>query len=270
MEELVCKTRDGGKIKILYYRSENKNAPLLVEIHGGGFTEFSAYTDKEMCADMSNKFGVNVASIDYRLAPAVVYPTATYDCADAFNFLVGNGSLDFDRDKTAVLGESAGANLAVDLCGLCRGRIRGQVLLYPYLNVKEDNRKHVLVSFSRRALKKLPNAYFPNIERRGEFTASPNLGKAENFKSLSSALVITAGIDTLRPDGIIFAEKLKQNGIQCTHIDYPKAYHGYFENVPNGGMEKWWWVSKSKKEKQRECYRLTLDEIQKFLKEIYK
>lgn len=60
MKELICKTRDGGEIKVLYYNAKRKNAPLLIEIHGGGFIEFSAYTDRKMCEDMAKQFDVNV------------------------------------------------------------------------------------------------------------------------------------------------------------------------------------------------------------------
>ncbi|MCM1532376.1 MAG: alpha/beta hydrolase [Ruminococcus flavefaciens] len=270
MKELIFSSRDNVGIKILYYTAERKSAPLLIEIHGGGFTENSAFTDREMCEEMSRKFGVNVASIDYRLAPKCVYPTATYDCADAVSFLCANDRLDFDRHKIAVLGESAGANIAVGVCAVCIGaKIRGQILLYPYLNAKEDKRKRVLASISHKQIKKMNDIYFPKEESRGEFLASPNLGTAEDYKALPPSLVITTGIDTLHSDGIEFVKRLKENGVECTHVDYPKARHGYFENVPNGEIDKWWWASNKSKNIQRECYSLTLEQIKEFLKNIY-
>lgn len=266
MKELICKTRDGGEIKILYYSAQSQNRPLLIEVHGGGFIYSSAYTDRLMCEMLAQKNDLNVASVDYRLAPKYVYPTATNDCVDALNYLINDKTLDFDRERIVALGESAGANIVAGLCYLNKGQIKGQILLYPFLNAKEDKRKRVLASFSHRQLKKINDTYYPDKSRRGEFTASPNLGNAEDYKGLPPALVITTGIDTLRIDGLKFVQRLQENGVKCRYIDYPKAMHGYFEDVPKGAVDKFWWASKKSKEIQKQCYKSTLEEISKFIK----
>lgn len=271
MRELIFKAHDGGIIKILYYPSPNQNRPLLVEIHGGGFVSNSAYTNEEMCRTLAERNNVNVASVDYRLAPKHVYPTATNDAVDALTFLVYNTALNFDRSKIVLLGESAGANIVAGVCHSCKSyAIKGQVLLYPYLDATKRKRKRVLMSFSNRQIHKMNDMYYPDKERRKEFFASPNLGSAEDYKALPAALVFTTGIDTVRCEGEEFVKRLRENGVSCTHIHYGKACHGYFEDVAKGAVDSYWWLSKKLKATQKKYYLKTMEEISDFLEIVFR
>ena len=42
MKKILVKTRDRAEISLLYFTSNKKNAPLIVDIHGGGYTGGSA------------------------------------------------------------------------------------------------------------------------------------------------------------------------------------------------------------------------------------
>lgn len=270
MDELTIKTRDGENIKVVYHKAKSAHAPLVVEVHGGGFMYGCALDDRAMCETFCQSCDVNVASVDYRLAPKYKYPTATNDCEDAFCALVADGSLDFDRERTAFIGHSAGANI---VAGACRdlksiAGIRGQILIYPFLNAKENTRKYVFSSFMKWELNKFNNAYFTDKSRRGEFAASPLLGTAEDYDGLPKALVVTAGIDTLRPDGVEYVRILQKYGVECEHVDFPSARHGFFEVVPNRSIEKWWWLSRKSKKLQGELYLQALDRVQKFITRI--
>lgn len=271
MKELKILTRDGAEIKILYFSAQTQNAPLLLEVHGGGFVYGSAADDVKMCKKLSSDNGVNVASIDYRLAPEYVYPVATDDCEDALKALIVNAELHFDRKRIAVLGSSAGANIAAGLSFRVKSsaEIKGQILLYPFLNALENKRKYVFSSFMRAELKKFNDKYFPDKKRRGEFVASPLKGSAEEIKGLPPALIFTAGIDTLAPDGAQYAELLRGAGVQCTHIHEPLARHGYFEVVPNGKIDKWWWAGKKSCAEQHRCYKAAHAQIKMFLNQIF-
>lgn len=271
MKEITVNTRDGGSVKLLYYGAENKDAPLLVEIHGGGFMYGSARDDEVMCRTLADNNGVNVVSVDYRLAPEYVYPTATNDCEDALRTVIADTAIAFNREKIAVIGSSAGANLAVGLCAACKdvSGLKGQILVYPFLDCRHNDRKYVFGSFTRWELNKYNKHYFTDKSRRSEFAASPILGNEEDFCGLPQALVITAGKDTLRPDGAEYARLLKQYGVGCSLVDYPTAIHGYFESVPNGKMDRWWLSAKSKRQ-QSDCYLKTVAVIGQFLKEIFK
>uniref|UniRef100_A0A8R1DQ44 Alpha/beta hydrolase fold-3 domain-containing protein n=1 Tax=Caenorhabditis japonica TaxID=281687 RepID=A0A8R1DQ44_CAEJA len=53
-----------------------------------------------------------------------------------------------------------------------------------------------------------------------------------NTEGLPPALVLTAGYDVLKDEGIQYAEKLKSSGVRTTWRHFPRAFHGLF-NMPN-------------------------------------
>jgi len=91
--------------------------PLLVYIHGGGWTSGSkdGVMDSPV-AGMAFQLGFAVASIDYRLAPEWVFPAQVHDCKLAIRYLRKNAdSLGIDPDRIAAVGGSAGGHLAAIL-----------------------------------------------------------------------------------------------------------------------------------------------------------
>lgn len=90
--------------------------PLFVHIHGGGFA-FGDKRDDHMDAYLLGiKRGYAVASIEYRLSGEAVFPAAVLDCREAIRYLKTHaGELCVDPDRIAVLGGSAGGNLAAML-----------------------------------------------------------------------------------------------------------------------------------------------------------
>ena len=87
--------------------------PLFVHIHGGGFA-FGDKRDDHMDAYLVGiKRGYAVASIEYRLSGEAAFPAAVLDCREAIRYLKTHaGELCVDPDRIAVLGGSAGGNLA--------------------------------------------------------------------------------------------------------------------------------------------------------------
>jgi acetyl esterase/lipase len=93
-----------------------KTLPLLIWIHGGGWTSGDKYGDMNnmkitLKAILDNGFAV--ASINYRYSTTALFPAQIQDCNQAVNYLYENsGKYNFDKDKFAVIGFSAGGYLA--------------------------------------------------------------------------------------------------------------------------------------------------------------
>ncbi|KAF2730636.1 alpha/beta-hydrolase [Polyplosphaeria fusca] len=144
-EEIQIPTRDGSSIRALTYRSESsiksgELGPLFVYFHGGGWIFGPAEAAEGNVKALAEKSGIVTVSIDYRVAPEFVFPTAANDGIDAVKWLAANAaSVGADPSKGFIVGgESAGANVtavvtheAVD-AGLSPP-ITGSYLRIPYL-----------------------------------------------------------------------------------------------------------------------------------------
>ena len=76
----------GGDIPAVHIRPRNggSGAPLLVYFHGGGFVVGGYETHGNLCEVISDRAGVHVLFVDYRLAPEHKAPAAAEDAYAAY------------------------------------------------------------------------------------------------------------------------------------------------------------------------------------------
>lgn len=113
----VYDTVGGVPLKMdLYLPPDNGTPrPLVVAIHGGCFTSGSKTDLGYIGKDLASQ-GFIVASVDYRLAPAHVFPAAIQDVRAALRYLRKNAALyNIDTKRIASYGQSAGSTLAAVL-----------------------------------------------------------------------------------------------------------------------------------------------------------
>lgn len=106
----------GGKtLKLDLYRSvkAGKPAPLLVFIHGGGWSGGDRKDYLVYLLSFAKK-GYVTATISYRLLKDGPYPCCVEDVCDAFRWLSLHGLVyGYDPERIAAIGGSAGAHLAM-------------------------------------------------------------------------------------------------------------------------------------------------------------
>ena len=131
------------------YKSGDALLPLLIDVHGGGFCIGAPLHDAPDNASFAHKHGFAVVSVGYRLGPSHPFPACVHDVADQIKNILDDEDLPIDRNRVAVIGYSAGGNLALTAVQLHRlqDRIRASVAYYPAVDfvvtINERNRWRV-------------------------------------------------------------------------------------------------------------------------------
>jgi acetyl esterase/lipase len=110
--DLAYATVDGAELRLDIYRSTEPAAPVVVYAHGGGWTHGDRGADGATRLAPLAAYGVTVVSVDYRLAPAAVFPQQFHDLKGAVRWLRAHGPrLGLPTERLGMWGASAGAYL---------------------------------------------------------------------------------------------------------------------------------------------------------------
>jgi acetyl esterase len=208
--------------------------PVVVYFHGGGFVFGDIRGGDWMCGTVCHDLDAIVVSVDYRLAPLNPFPAAVDDCYAITKWVSEHaGELGADAGRLGVMGESAGANLATVVCLMTAEKkgpaIRHQALAYPVTGGGDtDSRRANADEFilTLADMKRFDELY------RGDQTdwrTSPL--RAKSFKGQPRAIILVAEHDPLHDDGVLYADALREAGVEVTLIDYPAMPHGFL-NFP--------------------------------------
>src|SRR5579859_7204683 len=132
----------------LYRPGAAESCPPAVEFfHGGGFIAGDLDSHEGLCRELATTSRTLVLALAYRLAPEWPFPAGLEDAYDTTAWLAATaGTLSINPERIAVVGDSAGANLAtgVALLGKRHGTppIAFQLLLYPKLDFVNDYPSH--------------------------------------------------------------------------------------------------------------------------------
>jgi acetyl esterase len=108
---------DGGLIELkLISAQDGPQRGAILYFHGGGFAFASLHTHERLMRRLAFASGLTVVGVEYRRTPEHPYPAALHDALAAFQWLKAGGDGRFaEALSTALVGDSAGANLALAL-----------------------------------------------------------------------------------------------------------------------------------------------------------
>jgi len=235
---LQIPTEDGAFIPCFLIEPENanENLPVIIYCHGGGFIGPVQEHMLQNAVYYSQNLNCRVFLPEYRLVPEYPFPIPLNDCYDVLLYINNNArEYRIDMDKLIVYGDSAGGCLAAGITHLARDRngprAKGQMLIYP---VTDNSMKQKSIEeykdsvWSKSANRHMWNLYLKNGYQGLRKYAVPL--KSDNFKDLPPAYVEPCEMDTLRDEGIEYAQKLIEAGIP-TELNVTKgAYHGFDED----------------------------------------
>ncbi|MCA0145312.1 alpha/beta hydrolase [Blastococcus sp. LR1] len=207
--------------------------PLVVNFHGGGWVVGSRDQSDWLCSNVAATARAVVVSVDYRLAPAHPWPAAAEDCYAALVDVVARaGEWSADPNRVAVMGDSAGGNLAAVATLMARDRsgpgIAFQALLYPATDltfgspsVAENAEAPILTRADMVAYRD----HYLGVQDRADPYVSPLL--APDHSGLPAALIQVAEHDPIRDDGLRYAAALESARVPVRTTTYVGMPHGY-------------------------------------------
>ena len=230
----------------IYRKPGATAAPLLVNIHGGGFVGGSCDRDNHRTTAFAANVPCTVLSVEYRLAPKAVFPAQIEDCLAAILWACDHAAeIGIDRDRIAVIGTSAGGAIAAGLCLWIRDKggpkISLQILNYPTLDNKPDSVSVMQYwdgspMIKGQGMNKVWGLYLGGFDGTlPSYYAQPAV--ARDLSGLPPACVVTCEYDPLREEGIEYARRLMQFGVPAELYCLPRVPHSV-DLVP-APLTKW-------------------------------
>ena len=204
--------------------------------HGGGWTIGDLDTHDVLCRQLCNGAGAVVVAVDYRMGPEHRFPAAVDDCLAATRWVRDAASeLGVDPTRLAIRGDSAGGNLAAVVAILARDAgdlpIAYQLLIYPATDMRRRHASHTTNGrgylLTTETISYYHDHYIADAAHDLDWRASPLLHA--DLGRLPRALVLTAGFDPLRDEGLEYADRLVAAGnrvqLRLLRTADPRLHH---------------------------------------------
>ena len=210
--------------------------PAVIFFHGGWFLGGDLETHDRPLRALANAAGCIVVAVDYRLAPEHPFPAAIDDGSSVLKWVARAGAeLGIDSSRLIIAGDSAGGAIAAVLARKVAG-IKGlhvllQVLIYPVTDPSLQSRSWQEFAdgpvITRDIALQAWKMYVPDPADRDNADAAPSL--ASDLTGSPEALVIVGEYDPLHDEGIAYATRLKEAGVNVKTSIYKGMPHGFFQ-----------------------------------------
>ncbi|WP_038573695.1 alpha/beta hydrolase [Corynebacterium doosanense] len=235
----VTAVTDVGEVPVRIYADDATAGRygVIVYVHGGAFFSGSVDTHDHVARALAKETGKKVISVDYSLAPEARFPTAIEQIFGVLKWIVQHDvELKWDEEVLALAGDAAGANLVAAVTFVAKDshfrRITHQILYYPAVDLDFDEERYDSLKenaegygLETKELAAATSFYVKNGADPADPLVSPI--KRKDLRGLPTALVITAGYDPLRDEGIAYAQRLSEAGVDVTHVRFESANHGF-------------------------------------------
>ncbi|MFM1931469.1 MAG: hypothetical protein RL226_772 [Bacteroidota bacterium] len=220
------KTELGG-VPAWYVHQRKRNASkLFFVIHGGGFVFGSFLTHRAMIAYLNRLTGYEAYAPEYRLAPEHPFPIPLEDCYSAYTAMVER----HPDASIAILGDSAGGNLAASLVVLLRERGHRLpdhlVLFSPWMDLSPESQSVLKNRNEDSLFDKDDLVHYSALYLAGQSAEMPQCSPLRaDLEGFPPTLIQVAGNELLYYDSEEFAERLKAAGVRTVCSVYPLLFH---------------------------------------------
>lgn len=239
VQDLVIPTPMGGSLPARLYvpagaGMQGRN-PLVVYFHGGGWVIAGLDAYDASARAIAAESGAVVLAAHYRQGPETRFPGAHEDAVSAWRWAAAHAAqLGGDPRHMAVVGESAGGNLAVNTAiaardqGLPRPVAIGAI--YPVAGVDMETPSYARYANAKPLGKPMMQWFLRNYTRGGRDLQDPRLDlvRRANLAGLPRTLIINAQIDPLQDDGARLEEAMTRAGSPVRRIVHAGMTHEFF------------------------------------------
>jgi len=201
--------------------------PVLLYLHGGGFVLGDLETHDAHARRMANRTGWAVLAVDYRRPPEDPFPAALDDSVVALDGLLSGAVPECDG-RVVVVGDSAGANLAIGVARRRPGTLAGAVLVYPFLDPETASASYASLDggLDRADAQWFWDHYAPAGVDRSDPDLAPL--RAADLALLPRTLVQVAECDTLADEVLAFVALARSQGAQVEDTLHAGMIHGFW------------------------------------------
>ena len=239
IENIKINNKDrSAKIRLRLYRPKEQRdpTPVLIWMHGGGYIIGKPEIEDPICIQFVRELGISIVSVDYRLAPKYPFPAGLEDCYSALMWIKQNSeSFGFDATRIAIGGTSAGGGLAAALAQLAYDRKEVtpifQLLTYPMLDDRTALHRDIDDSNSPTWSQKSNRfgwaSYLGKNYGMDEIPAYSVPARRESLVGLPPAWIGVGTLDVFYEEDMLYAQRLKEAGIECDLNIVEGAFHGF-------------------------------------------
>ena len=218
-----------GGVSGLWLDAPRKSSSVLLYIHGGAMLVGNTFGFRGLSGNLAQASGVNMFSIDYRLAPEHQFPAALDDCHAAYEGLLAEG---YKAENIVVSGDSAGGNLALSLLlkikATGKPQPAGAVLLSPWADLTHSgatmkSKGDVDNSLSHKGLQSGADQYLGGASASDPL-ASPLFG---DYSGVAPMLIEVGSEEILLADSTRLAAVAGEAKVDVTLHVWPEMPHDW-------------------------------------------
>ena len=211
--------------------------PAILHTHGGGYVAGAALDGIHDLQELAAALDCVIVTVDYRLAPETPFPGSLEDNYAALRWLHANArELGVDRQRLAVMGESAGGGHAAMLAIAARDRrevpVMFQSLIYPMLDDRTGSTRPVAAPIGSYVWTAGSNRFgweaFLGQKPGGRSAPAGAVpARVANLAGLPPAFIGVGAIDLFVDEDIEYARRLIAAGVATELNVVPGAFHGF-------------------------------------------
>lgn len=215
-------------VSVEWYRPKKPSETgLILYLHGGAFVYTAASSQQQTIFSLIENSGLNLISVNYRLAPEYPYPAGLMDALVVYKALIKQG---YNPKEIAVAGDSAGGGLSLSLVASLKLKSEplpgALVLMSPWTDLTFTGKSHqtnasVEAVLTTEDLKRHADSYIGHDSGENPLI-SPLYA---DFTEFPPMLIHVGDEEILLDDALMVAEKAQAQGVEVRIKVFDGMFH---------------------------------------------